>query len=223
MNADVPRRLAELRTFFDKAAATWDVMSRADAEKIEQILAYANIRPGERILDVGCGTGVLLPYLLRQSAPDGHVFALDLSPLMLEQCRRKHGDGDSDGRVTYVLGAAEQIPLAAETCAVVLCFSAFPHFPDKPVALAEITRVLKPGGRLLIAHADSRETVNRIHTEVGDPVGGDLLPAPHEMEQLLRGAGLADPVIIDLEDRFIAVASKAGPEGVDRTGFNCRR
>lgn len=212
MNPETRRRLNDLQAYFDQAASSWDASAHTDPAQVRSILAYARIEPGQCILDVGCGTGVLIPPLLELTAPDGHVYALDLSPQMLEQCRRKYAPlCGPQPWVSFLLAPVEAIPLASAVCHGVVCYSSFPHFADKKSALKEMARVLRPGGWVLVAHGTSRAEVNRIHQQIGGPVAGDLLPDAEDMAALLGAAGLVDPWVLDAEDRYVALAWKEEP------------
>ena len=204
------------REFFDRVAVTWDDEVKVDPHLVEHILSYAAIRPGESVLDVGCGTGLLLPYLLTLisagggnvgggSIGGGRIFALDISEGMLSRARRKYG---GDPRVSFLLASAEDIPLADGSCQVVVCFSAFPHFPDKGRAMAEMARVLSPGGRLLIAHAEGRERINLLHARIGGAVAGDQLPEASHMAGLVATARLRKVAFIDRDDLYVLLARK---------------
>lgn len=91
---------------------------------------------------------------------------------------------------------------------LVVCNATFPHLPDKPRALAEMARMLKPGGYLVISHATGREVVNRRHREVGGVVAHDELPDASEMRLLLAGAGLEDVWVDDETDHYLATARR---------------
>jgi len=92
--------------FFENLAMTWDETTTVVADKIERIVGEADLRPGDAVLDVGSGTGVLLPFLSRAVGPTGRIYELDISPAMLEQARAK-GFAEAD----YLCAPAEDIPL----------------------------------------------------------------------------------------------------------------
>lgn len=180
----------EMRAFFDAMASSWK--EEVHPGKVRTILLQAGIRPGDTVLDVGSGTGVLLPFILEAVGPKGRVFALDISPAMLERSKAK-----GFRQVEYICAPVESIPLEDSTCHAVLCYSAFPHFADKKIALQEMTRVLVPGGHLIIAHHQSREELNEFHRHMTGPVKDDYLPDDHTMRMLAGSAGLVDVQITD--------------------------
>jgi demethylmenaquinone methyltransferase/2-methoxy-6-polyprenyl-1,4-benzoquinol methylase/phosphoethanolamine N-methyltransferase len=110
----------------------------------------AQIKPGERILDVGCGTGDLTLLAKERAGATGQVCGIDAAPEMIDVARSKaaHVKAEVDFRAAVI----EQLPFPAESFDVVLSSLMMHHLPAdlKPIALAEIRRVLKPTGRLFI-------------------------------------------------------------------------
>lgn len=99
------------------------------------------------ILDVGCGTGVFAERV-RAALPWSSVWGVDLVAAMLIQGgARRHADR---GRVVAVQGDSERLPFPAGAFDVVTCSNSFHHYPHQDRAVAEMYRVLKPGGRLLL-------------------------------------------------------------------------
>ena len=189
------------RQFFDQTADNWDArLGREMLARLREIVAGLDIVSGATVLDVGCGTGVLLPLLYESMNGDGHVVALDLSGEMLKRARSKGQPA------VYVQGDAQSLPLPEGVFDWVLCNAVFPHFPDKLRALAELRRVLRAGGRLVICHAFNREVINEFHRSVGGTVAHDTTPDEEEMRRLLSGAGLDDAEIRDEPDRYLVIA-----------------
>jgi SAM-dependent methyltransferase len=92
---------------------------------------------------------------------------------------------------------------------VVLCFNAFPHFRDKPAALCQIQRFLKPSGCLIVLHLAGSAKLNSFHSGLREPVCHDLLPGQHAWPSLLRDAGLCPSSFVDREDLFVLKAIRA--------------
>ncbi len=115
-----------------------------------QTVALAGIRPGDRVLDVGCGTGDLTLAAAAQAGPSGEVVGSDASPEMIQVARRK-----AAGRglpVRFELAPVEALPFPDGYFDVALSSLMLHHLPGqlKQDGLAQVYRVLKPGGRLLV-------------------------------------------------------------------------
>lgn len=194
-----------IRSFFDKHAPGWDSTIPAECvARAEEIIAELPIGRGERVLDVGCGTGVLFPMLRSKIGDNGVIVAADLSFLMLRQAREK-----MRGQKTLLLQAdTADAPLAPASFDWVVAYSVFPHFLDQQQAVVELARVLKPGGRLVICHSRSREDINAFHRTVGDVVGGHELPDDDTMRELIRNAGLRLISIESLPDRYVVIVQR---------------
>ena len=204
------------RQFFDRAAADWDALEVEETYvRLREIVAGLGIAPGAAVLDVGCGTGVLLPLLRESMNGNGHVVALDLSGEMLKRALGKGAalSQSKEQPVIYVQGDAESLPLPEGIFDWVICNAVFPHFSDKSRALAEISRVLRKGGRLVICHTASRQTINEFHRSIGGVVAHDAIPGEEEMLRLLRETGLVEVQVRDEPDRYLALARWDGNTG----------
>jgi len=189
--------------YFNQRAGIWDeTSSETDMTRLELMSRRLKIKPGSTVLDVGCGTGVFIPFLLRRIGGEGRLVALDVAEEMLKRARAK---GFKD--IEYLLADVTSIPLGDEIFDAVVCYSSFPHFQDKPRALAEIKRVTKSGGRLLICHTSSRAVVNQLHRQI-PAVANDIIPDEHEMQLMLSRAGFTDIRIEDGEENYLARARK---------------
>jgi len=192
--------------FFDSIAEAWDGWHDLAllSEQLNFVFDGFDIRAAEKILDIGCGTGNLTQVLLQRLGPDGHVVALDISPGMLERARQKI----SDPRVTWVLAAADRIPVATASCDRILCFSAWPHFENQTAVIQEFHRALRPGGQAHILHLISRDEVNRIHEQAHPSVHSDLLAPVHEVASLFKLNGFAILATADEAQRYLLTIRK---------------
>lgn len=193
------------QAFFHEQAPIWDAAVTAEfRERVDRdIVPRLGLRAGDRVLDAGCGTGLLLPMIQKRVGAGGTVTGLDYAEGMIAQARQKFGPN-----FTYVCAPADTTGLRGMSFDVVVCFNAFPHFPDKEGALKEFFRLLQRGGRLVIAHADSRAAINAFHAKIGGAVGGDMLPENDDMIAALRTAGFVRPGITDGQQLYVAVAVK---------------
>lgn len=194
------------REYFNSKADIWDSLCAPEEKaKLETIIRGLNIAPGSTVLDVGCGTGILIPYLLAAVGPAGRIVALDIAEAMLERAQSK----GFPANVEFICADVVSIPYPDATFDEVICNSAFPHFPHKLKALKEMARVLKPGGRVIICHTAARETINNLHRSLGGVVAGDQIPPGSEMMGMLVAAGLTGIEIDEGLDYYLASGFKA--------------
>ena len=207
MAANSGGRLAmQLQEYFDQLAPTWDKeLTRERLKCLGNIVKELGIEPGYYVLDIGSGTGVLLPFLIAELGDEGKVVALDFSAEMLVQGKAK----SSPPIVNFVQADGMAIPLADYSMDLALCNSVFPHFNDKVKALKEIARVLKNGGRLAICHTMSREMINRFHQSIGGIVANDLLPDEFQLRGLIKQAGLKITYFEDSPERYMVIAEES--------------
>ena len=143
--------------FFDERAGDWDAgMIRSD-EKIGRILDNAKVTAGSRVLDIACGTGVLIGDYLRRNVES--VTAVDISPEMIRIAREKFPQEN----VRFVCGDAETAELGNNFDAIVI-YNAFPHFPEPERLIRTLSEMLRPGGTLTVAHGMSREKIDSHHS-----------------------------------------------------------
>jgi ubiquinone/menaquinone biosynthesis C-methylase UbiE len=193
-----------IKTYFSRMAAVWDeTVAENDQAKLRLMAERLKIGSGSRVLDVGTGTGVFIPFLLSKVGNLGQIVALDIAEEMLRRARAK----GFNGIVAYLNADVVNIPLPDETFDSVVCYSSFPHFQDKAKALDEIYRVTGSGGSLFICHTSSRDAVNEIHRSIPE-VENDLIPDADEMQVMLANAGFIDVKIEDYRENYLCCARK---------------
>jgi ubiquinone/menaquinone biosynthesis C-methylase UbiE len=114
-----------------------------------RLVQAADPRPGDRVLDVGCGTGIVARLVAPAAGANGKVVALDLNPHMLEVARSAAARDDVD--IEWHEGRAEQLPFPDGSFDLVLSQFALMFFADRRAALAEMRRVLRADGRAALA------------------------------------------------------------------------
>jgi SAM-dependent methyltransferase len=112
--------------------------------------SLGELRPGERVVDVGCGAGVDSLIAAKKVGPDGRGIGVDMTPSMLEKARQAAQEAGLKNNVEFREGYAEALPVDDGWADVVISNGVLNLMPDKDAALEEMSRVLKPGGRLQI-------------------------------------------------------------------------
>ena len=158
--------------FFDRMAPQWDAdMIRSD-EIIGAILDNAGVKAGDDVLDVACGTGVLIPDYLSRGVK--HVTGIDISP---EMARIAAGKFPQD-EVDIICGDVETADFS-RTFDRIVVYNAFPHFPQPENLIWVLSSMLAPGGTLTVAHGMSREKIDAHHAGSAHSVSLGLM---HEDE-----------------------------------------
>lgn len=194
------------RLFFNESANTWNnrFYNKELEDFLEQIVPSFNLARDQRILDAGTGTGILIPFLLKAVGSKGHITAIDYAEKMVDICRAKYRHVPN---VSVELQLIEKMDFASESFDAITCFGLFPHLNDKTDALNEMNRVLKPGGRLIVAHALSSTQIKAHHSNVV-AVAQDVLPEEQEMKHLLKEAGFTSITIVDKPGCYLCISGK---------------
>lgn len=144
----------------------------------EALLDLADLRLGDRVLDVACGTGVVARTAAKRVGPSGQVVGLDLDPGMLQVA------GTIEAAITWREGSATELPFADESFNALTCQQGLQFFPDRPKAVREMHRVLAPAGRLAVAIWCSMESspgymalAHALDRHMGDG-SGEAMDAP---------------------------------------------
>jgi SAM-dependent methyltransferase len=169
----------------------------------EDLVAAVGPRPGQRVLDVACGTGIVARTAARDVGSTGKVTGVDLNPAMLAVARRV-SVGTSPG-IRYEQGAADALPLPDGSADVVFCQQGLQFVPDPAAALAELYRVCVPGGRLGVA------TCRSLSHQPGYRLLVDVLARRLGEE---AAAVVASPYRLGELDRLRALAAGAGFTGM---------
>ena len=183
----------EIIEFFDRCAPWWDADMVRNEELIAAILNNGGIRTGAHVLDVACGTGVLFPDYLKRGAAS--VTAIDISPEMARIAAAKFPE------VRVICGDVETYAFDRQFDAVMV-YNAFPHFPDPARLIGVLAGLVKPGGKLSVAHGMSRAALTRHHERAG-AVSIDLL---HEQELAKLFAPWFDVDVVISTDQMYQVA-----------------
>ena len=168
-----------IQKFFDEKSISWHFSEKdsRNAIKLVSMLTYEN---PEIILDVGCGTGELYPFL-RKRHKETKIIGMDLSLKMLKKI---HFNYDC-----IFQGNAEKLPIQNDSVDIVLNYCVFPHFIDKIQAIKEAFRVLKKNGHYYIIHPDGRKKTDEKHRNQKFTVVSHLLPRNDEFYESLSSTG----------------------------------
>lgn len=157
--------------FFDRMASNWDADMIKNDTVIGKILDHAEVKAGQDILDVACGTGVMIPFYLQQNVAS--VTGIDISPEMAKIAADKFA---SEPKVQILCGDIEETQFDRKFDVIVV-YNAFPHFPDPRRLIKTLSSLLKEGGRLTIAHGASRESIDGHHKGTASKVSNGLMSA----------------------------------------------
>ena len=148
---------SDIIAFFARLAPKWDSdYTTKNEDVINRILDNAGVRTGKDVLDVACGTGILIPYFLEREA--GSVTAIDITPEMAEIARKKF----PQEHVRIICGDATETDFGQLFDCIVI-YNALPHFPDPDLLISRLSSLLKEDGILTVAHGMSREKINAVH------------------------------------------------------------
>ncbi len=175
------------------------------------IIEMAKIEPGDKVLDVGCGTGNLTLTAKRYAGASGSAYGIDASPEMIDVARKKARRGGSE--VVFEVGLIEKIAYPDATFDVVISRLAIHHLPDdlKHRGFTEILRVLKPGGRLLIA--DFNPPTNPVLNHITSALVGSHMMQTNiwSLPPMLASAGFVEVTSGPTRSAFLAFVSGKKP------------
>ncbi|WP_353941052.1 methyltransferase domain-containing protein [Streptomyces sp. HUAS MG91] len=194
--SDDPTRVQE---FFSARAENWDARFPDDGPAYAAAVSALGLRPGDRVLDAGCGTGRALPPLRAAVGSSGTVLGVDLTPAMLAAAVRagRHGDG------RLLLADVSRLPLRTGALDAVFGAGLISHLPHPEENLRELARVVRPDGILALFHPIGRAALAARH---GRQLTPDDLRAEPQLGPLLAGSGWRLTSYVDEDTRFLALA-----------------
>lgn len=191
--------------FFDKIAPTWDdneVLSTP--EKVNFILDQMDISEGQAVLDLGTGTGVLLPYLAERIGENGKITAVDYSEGMLQRARQKFSNLKPVPEFLKMDFENETIPGEYDR---ILLYCVYPHLHTPIDTLKWLLKVnLKDNGLISIAFPSGPEFINNIHRERHSE--SDFLPSASDLADFFKLNGLKAEAISETENSYVIIIRK---------------
>lgn len=184
--------------FFDNLAPQWDgdeILSTP--EKIRSILSKLPLKIGDNVLDLGTGTGVLIPYIKELIGDTGTITAVDGSIGMLTLAIKKYGDLDN---VNFIFADFESTIFDSKFDLIML-YSVYPHLHYPEATLKELLNNLNPGGCIIVAFPTDETFINNIHRD--RKADSDLLPSAAQLAARFRLWGLRADVHAATPEEYI--------------------
>ncbi|MET4923053.1 methyltransferase domain-containing protein [Streptomyces sp. PSRA5] len=175
------------RTFFTPKADRWEARFAADTPAYVSAVARMGLRPGQTALDLGCGTGRVLPALRGEVGDRGTVLGVDVTPAMLAAAAR---EGRGGGPAHLLLADCLRLPLPSRTVDGIFSAGLLDHLAEPSAALREWARVVRPGGTLLLFHPSGRTERAARHGRLPSPA--DPLAEPNLRPMLDAGGWRLD-------------------------------
>ena len=180
--------------------------------------AFASLRPGETVVDLGCGGGLDVFLAAKRVGPTGKAIGIDMTPEMLDLARRNAAKADGGrplANVAFYQATIDKLPLPDASVDCVISNCVINLAPDKQAVFCEIVRVLKPGGRLAVSDIALKKPLppeigNDLMAYVGCIAGAILID---EYRRQLIGAGFARVNIVDTGSDLNAYAKVENQSG----------
>jgi ubiquinone/menaquinone biosynthesis C-methylase UbiE len=167
-------------------------------ERLEKIVAHGRITRGDTVLDVGSGTGILIP-IIKKYRPGG-IHACDLSEEMLKQLKTNYPD------VKTIMADVRDISLPEGSIDAAFINACYPNIADKTGAFSNLSRMMKANGRIVISHPMGKSFIRSLKEVVSFPL--DEFPEKTEADDLFKPFGFEIETFIDEPELYILVAIK---------------
>ena len=184
----------EVIAFFDTLASSWDDVQVRNEEVIDFILTKGAVTKGADVLDIACGTGVLFPDYIEREVSS--VTGIDISDEMLKVAK------DKFPQVRLICDDAETYDFQ-DKYDVIMIYNAFPHFPNPENLLLNLSKNLKDGGRLTVAHGISEKELAKCHSGSARNVSLPL-PSKEKLASMMSASLKVDVMISDDEKYMVS-------------------
>jgi len=204
------RIIEEKKDFFARLAPRWE-KENVVAERLSRDLSFwlspLKLKAGDRILDLGGGTGRLARFL--SSVYRIRSICLDFASGMVKEGRRRN----YDPRINFIQADAHDLPLADGSVDHIISFCSFPHFDHKEGVIGECYRVLQKEGTLTVIHDSGRDEINTFHSRQEQTISNDHLPPPDQFRYWAVNGGWETEEISDFRKRFLVRFRKPTNQG----------
>ena len=164
----------EIKQYFDSLAPSWDAMDCIRDERISALLRRVDIKVGDSVLDLACGTGRISGLLHDMSQAD--ILGVDIAPKMISIAKEKYS-----GKDWASFEVADFLPMTTEKpFDVIVIYNAYPHFLKRGELQEALCRNLKAHGKFAIVHSLSREQLSEHHNHLDPKITRALLPVEEE-------------------------------------------
>ncbi len=167
-------------------------------ERLEKIVSSAGIAPGDIVLDLGTGTGILVPII--QGYGPEKIYGCDISDAMLARLKEQYAYAET------ILADARDIVLPDKYIDVIFMNACYPNIVDKRATFTNISRMMKPGGRMIISHPMGKSFIDSIRDQTTFPL--DDFPGRTKAAMLLKPFGFEIKEFVDEPKLYIMVASR---------------
>jgi ubiquinone/menaquinone biosynthesis C-methylase UbiE len=194
------------QNFFDQRASTWhNQIDSVVTDRLKKILIEKIPKLNSPVLDVGSGTGIILPILSASYGDNFTVIEVDLSWNMLKENQDKNYRNPPLG---HIQADTHYLPFGDKQFGSIICFGSFAHFDDKTTVLKDFYRVIHTTGLLIILHLMCHRRLNKMHQNVGGAVENDRLSSVHEISHIIKSAGFKVSYCEESENIYFISAQK---------------
>ena len=188
------------REFFNGLAHRWDEISKPKTHNLKRIIDLTGLDVAKKILDVGTGTGVMVPHLLDKEPQI--VVGIDMSDRMIDIAKDKFGDRG----VEFVVGDVMALDMKELDC--IMLHNVYPHIEDKEALFEKAESMLADKGILVVAHSSSRDEINGIHSGNAETQEDRLSPAAETAAIMAKYFSVRD--VVDDDHIYFVKGVKEG-------------
>jgi len=201
------KKESSLSLFFDQCfeKGLFREFDSEELKRAEKLVDMFDLKKTWHIMEPGCGCGRMTRMLAEKLAPEGRIFAFEISSKMIDYCRKS----EFPPFVHFFSESVLHTNLAPDTLDAVICFNVWPHFKHQDKYLVCFKKLLKPGGFLFIAHSCGREFINSIHKNSGDvTIRNHLLPSVEQLSRYLEDHGWVTIEKLEQDDLYFLKSQK---------------